>query len=95
MPLVFSLRRAFDCGIPVGAAKVFITARGALQVAEARDDRFKRVVRTAEFIRVDGGEPIPRRGSKLGATFLMVGARQRGRGQARGSVALGVAGWRY
>jgi hypothetical protein len=59
MSLVFSLRRAFDCGIPVGAAKVFISARGTLQVSETRDARFRRVVRTAEFNRVDGGEPIP------------------------------------
>ena len=35
------------------------------------------------------------RGSKLGAAFLMVGARQRGCGRTRGSVGGGVAGWRY
>jgi len=59
MSLVFSLRRAFDCGIPVGAAKVFVAARGTLQVEEARDERFRRVVRTATFTRVDGGETVP------------------------------------
>lgn len=59
MSLVFSLRRAFDCGIPAGAAKVFVAARGTLQVDEARDERFRRVVRTATFTRVDGGEAVP------------------------------------
>lgn len=59
MSLVFSLRRAFDCGTPVGAAKVFLTARGTMQVDEARDDRFRRVVRTAQFTRLDGGDPVP------------------------------------
>jgi hypothetical protein len=59
MSLVFYLRRAFDCGTPVGSAKTFISAKGTLIVTEARDDQFKRVVRTARFTRLDGGEDIP------------------------------------
>jgi len=59
MSLIFSLRRAFDAGTPVGAAKVFISARGTLHVDEQRDERFRRVVRTARFTRVDGGEAVP------------------------------------
>lgn len=59
MSFVFSLRRAFDNGSPVGAAKVFITARGTLAYGEEHDVRFRRVVRTAKFTRIDGGEPIP------------------------------------
>ena len=59
MSFVFSLRRAFDNGCPVGAAKVFDTARGTLTYGEDLDERFRRVVRTAKFTRVDGGEPIP------------------------------------
>jgi hypothetical protein len=38
---------------------MLLTARGTLSVSEARDERSKRTVRTAEFRRVDGGEPIP------------------------------------
>ena len=45
--------------MPVGSAKMFISARGSLRVGEARDDRFRRIVRTAQFDRVDDGEPIP------------------------------------
>ena len=59
MPFVFSLRRAFDNGSPVGAAKVFETARGTLTYGEEHDERFRRIVRSAKFTRVDGGEPIP------------------------------------
>jgi hypothetical protein len=59
MTTVFHLRRAFDCGIPVGSAKVFLSARGTLLVGEERDDRFHRVVRTARFTRLDGGEEVP------------------------------------
>lgn len=59
MSLVFYLRRAFDRGTPVGSAKVFIAARGTLTVGEARDDHFRRVVRTANFARNDEGEPVP------------------------------------
>ena len=59
MSFVFFLRRAFDNGMPVGAAKIFDTAKGTLTYGEERDDRFRRVVRTAKFTRVDGGEPIP------------------------------------
>jgi hypothetical protein len=59
MSFVFSLRRAFDNGCPVGAAKVFLSARGVLSYGEERDERFHRVVRTAKFTRIDGGEPIP------------------------------------
>lgn len=53
------MRRAFDDGHPVGASKVFISARGRFTLSEQRDDRFRRIVRTAEFARVDGGEPVP------------------------------------
>ena len=59
MSLIFSLRRAFDNGFPVGAAKTFMSARGTLTYGEERDERFHRVMRTAKFTRVDGGEPIP------------------------------------
>ena len=59
MSFVFSLRRAFDNGSPVGAAEVFLTARGLLTYGEEHDERFRRVVRTAKFNRIDGGEPIP------------------------------------
>ena len=59
MSFVFSLRRAFDNGSPVSAAKVFHTAKGTLTYGEEHDERFHRVVRTAKFTRVDGGEPIP------------------------------------
>jgi hypothetical protein len=53
------MRRAFDAGVPVGASKVFVTARGTLSLGDQFDERFRRTVRTAEFRRVDDGEPVP------------------------------------
>jgi len=44
----------------VGAAKTFISARGTLSYREESSDQFKRIVRTATFTRLDGGEEIPR-----------------------------------
>jgi hypothetical protein len=81
MSFVFSLRCAFDRGTPVGSAKVFVTAMGTLSYGEERDERFKRVVRTARFTRTDGGEPIPmlRRADVLqwsGSLFVVAGVEE-------------------
>ena len=80
MSIVFALRRAFDRGTQVGSAKVFLSARGTLQVAEARDEVFRRTVRTAEFTRLDGGEAIPRlRDAEIlrwGSTFVLKGVEE-------------------
>ncbi len=81
MSLVFSLRRAFDNGIRVGSARVFLTARGTLSYGEARDERFRRVMRTATFTRVDGGEPLPvlRNADPLlwtGSLFVVTGVEE-------------------
>jgi len=80
MSIVFSLRRAFDRGTPVGSAKVFVSARGTVQVDEARDDLFRRVVRTAEFTRLDGGEAVPRLRDveilRWGSTFVLKGVEE-------------------
>ncbi len=59
MSLVFHLRRAYDHGYPVGAAKKHISARGTFTVAERRDDQCRREVLTAAFTRLDGGDPVP------------------------------------
>lgn len=74
------MRRAYDRGHPVGAARTFIYARGRLLVDEAMDERFRRVVRTAQFQRDDGGEPVPTLRDvhilKFGAVFVLTGLEE-------------------
>jgi hypothetical protein len=55
----FNLRRARDRGKAIGSARVHEVARGRLFVVEAKDETLRRVVRTATFERVDGGDPVP------------------------------------
>jgi len=60
MPIVYSLRRIFDHGEPVGAAKTHLTVRGVPTVVEQHDSFYRRVVRTAAFRLVDGSnDPVP------------------------------------
>ncbi len=60
MSLVYSLRRAFDRGEPVGAAKTHLSVRGLPEVGEQHDSFFRRVVKTATFQCLDGtDEPVP------------------------------------
>lgn len=59
MPLTFELRRAYDRGFPVGAAKKHIGVRGTFTVAEQRDEQCKRQVVTAHFAPLAGQEAIP------------------------------------
>jgi hypothetical protein len=60
MSFVFALRRMYECGEPVGAAKAHLSVRGRLTIKEQRDSYFHRVVKTATFDLVDEGEPVPR-----------------------------------
>jgi hypothetical protein len=81
MAIVFFLRRAFERGTPVGSAKIFIAARGTLMVTEVRDDNYRRIVRTATFTRLDGGEDVPplRNADILqwtGSVFVLTGVEE-------------------
>lgn len=59
MPITFQIRRAYDRGFPVGAAKTHMSTRGTFTVGEQHDEQCKRQVMTAQFAPLAGQEPMP------------------------------------
>lgn len=59
MTLTFRLRRAYDRGYPVGAAKAHLTTRGTFTVSEQHDEQCRRQVMSAVFSPADGAEAVP------------------------------------
>lgn len=59
MTITFEIRRAYDRGFPVGAAKTHIGTRGTFAVSELHDEQCRRQVLTAQFTPLAGQEPVP------------------------------------